>query len=179
MKKLFLIIALGVLSFTCSAQVEKLVLTPAKKAETSSGVIIDSIKKVLPEPISNTLAAVTLNRGGHAWNVYLTPASEESDPMFYYVYLKGKTGKQTLVYDKNGNLLRVKQVLRNTDMPDPVKKTLTTKYKDWTLVENEERRIANSEKATSDYKVILKKGILKKAVVFDPSGEIKLALPTV
>lgn len=168
--------ALGVLSLTCSAQVEKVVLVPAKQKKVT-GFTLDSISKALPVPISQTLS--TLSNDGRVWNIDFKPASSEINTSFYNVYLKGKNGKQTLTYDKDGNLLQVKQVLKNTEVPEPVKKTLNTKYNGWALVGNEERHIHDSDKATLDYKIILKKGILKKAVLVDPEGDVKLALPTV
>lgn len=170
--------ALGVTSVACSAQVEKAVLTPAKSKQTSNAVTLDSVKKVLPDPIANSLH-VLAGANEHAWNVNFTPASENVDLTHYYVYLKGKNGKQTLVYDKNGNLLQVKQVMKNVEVPEPVKRTLNTKFNRWTLIANEERHIFGDEKTSSDYKVILKKGFIKKAVLLDPEGDIKISFPSV
>lgn len=178
MKKLFLIMALGVLGLTCSAQIEQVVLTPVKKGEAPQ-VLLDSIKKSFPNSISQTLSTITASSYGKAWNVYISPASAEITPLYYHVYLKGKNGNQTLIYDKDGNLLKVKQVIKNTEIPEPVKNTLNTKYTDWTLVGNEERITTAKEKSGVEYKVILKKGVLKKAVFIDPEGNVKVALPKV
>lgn len=178
MKKLFLVMALGVLSLACSAQVEKVVLTPAKNTEVSSETVLDSVKKVLPHPISSTLNAIA-SSDTRPWNVYFTPASDEIEPMFYHVYLRGKAGRQTLIYDKDGNLVQVKQVLKNTEVPETIQKTLSKKYSGWRVLENQERHISANDKATTDYKVILKKGIIKKSVILEPDGDVKTALPVV
>lgn len=170
--------ALGVVSLTCSAQIEKMVLTPAKTVKTSE-VTIDSVSKLLPTPVTRTLTSLTAPERS-AWNINVIPGDQNLDVLQYYVHLKAKDGsKQTMVYDKDGNLLQVKQVIKNTDVPEPVRNTVNTKFRDWTLVGNEERHYTTNEKAKTDYKVILKKGILKKAVLLDPNGEVKVALPIV
>ncbi len=180
MKKLFLIIALGVLSLTCSAQVEKLVLKPAKSSEVSNSFVLDSIKRALPGPIGQALSVLASDNSGKAWSVSFSPASSESfQPTYYQVFLKSNDGKKTMVYDKDGNLVRVRQVLKNTEVPERVINTLNTRYKDWTLIDKEERHVNSTDKISIDYKVILKKGILKKAVLLDPDGDVKLAIPMV
>jgi hypothetical protein len=179
MKKLFLIMALGVISFSCSAQVEKLVLKPAKSSVVSNSFELDSIKRVLPGPIGRTLSVVTAHQDVKAWDLSVNPASDSFQPTYYQVFLKSRDGKKTMVYDKDGNLLRVRQVLKNADVPERVINTLNTRYKDWTLVDKEERQVNSLQKMDVDYKVILKKGLFKKAVLLDPNGEVKLAIPTV
>lgn len=175
MKKLFLIMALGITGVTCSAQIEKVVLKPANRSDISNTIILDSIKRVLPAPVSQILSVVN----GRAWNVDITPVSGESEVTRYYVYLKGKDGRQTLVFNKDGNLVHAKQVIKNVDVPEPIEKALKTRYRGWAVLGNEERHIADNRKTSADYKVILKKGMIKKAVLFDPDGDIKIALPAV
>lgn len=178
MKKLFLIMALGILSLTCSAQIEKVVLKPVKKGEAPQ-VLIDSIQKAFPNSVSKTLSTITANSYGKAWNVYISPASEKTTPLYYEVYLKGVNGYQTLIYDEKGNLLKVKQVLKNADIPEPVKSTLNTKYSGWNVIGKEERITNANQISGVEYKVKLKKGVLKKAVFIDPEGNVKIALPSV
>jgi hypothetical protein len=178
MKKLFLIMALGVLSLTCSAQIEEVVLTPVKNGEAPQ-VLLDSIKRAFPNTISQTISTITANSYGKAWNVYISPASEEITPLYYYVFLKGKNGNQTLIYDKEGHLLKVKQVLKNIDVPEPVKNTLNTKYAGWAIVGDEERITNANGKSGIEYKVILKKHGIKKAVFIGPEGDVKVAVPKV
>lgn len=170
--------ALGVVSLTCNAQIERVVLTPAKTVKPCE-VTIDSVSKLLPTPVARTLTSVTVPERS-AWNINLIPSDQNLDVLQYYVHLKGKDGsKQTMVYDKDGKLLQVKQVIKNSNVPEQIKGIVNTKFKDWNLVENEVRYYTTNNKAKTDYKVILKKGILKKVVLIDPNGEIKVALPTV
>ncbi len=176
MKKLFLIIALGVISVTSSAQITEVVLTPVKNGEAPQA-LLDSIKKAFPHPVSQTLSTITAATYGEAWNVSINPASAELNPLYYHVYMRGKNGIQTLIYDKQGNLLKVKQVIKNSEIPDKVKNTLKTKYAGWSTVGNEERITNANGRIGIEYKVILKKGIIKKAVFIGQEGDVKVALP--
>jgi hypothetical protein len=177
MKKLLLIMELLVLCLTCRAQIEKVVLTPVKKGEEPQ-VVLDSIKKAFPDPISRTLSILPAKTYGKEWNVEISEASAEMTPEYYEVYIKGEKGNYTAVYDKSGNLLKVKQVIKNTELPEKIKTILDTKYAGWKIVGNEER-FTNAKKAIVQYKVILKKGLISKAVFFDSEGNIKLAMPAI
>ncbi|SKB63688.1 hypothetical protein [Daejeonella lutea] len=177
MKKLIFIMALSVAAFTCSAQIAKVALRPADKG-TAPQVVLDSIKKAFPEPISQTLTSITAAHYGKQWNVEISPASEQEQPYYYQVAIKNEDGRYLAIYDKNGNLLKVRQVLKNTPLPEEVSRTLSTKYQGWSVLDKEER-ISSGKKFSNDYKVLLKKGILKKAVYFDEGGNIKRVLPAV
>lgn len=179
MKKLFLIMALSVAAFTGSAQeVVKVALKPTDNSKTPQ-VVLDSIKKSFPHPISQTLSKIAAKSYGKQWDVEISPSSEEQDPLYYEVNILNNDGRYKAVYDKNGNLLRIKQTFKNPSLPETVNQTLQSRYKGWSLVDKEERIDNNGKKAETEYKVLLKKGIIKKAVYLDESGKVKMALPTV
>lgn len=177
MKKLILIMALNVAALACSAQIAKVALRPAEKGAAPQ-VVLDSIKKAFPEPISQTLTSITAAHYGKQWDVEISPASQEASPYYYEVSIKNQKGTYLAIYDKDGNLLRVKQTLKNATLPEGVNRTLSSKYNGWSLLDKEER-ITNGKKFTTDYKVLLKKGLLKKAVYLDYEGKVKRALPAV
>jgi hypothetical protein len=177
MKKLLLIMELCVLCLTCRAQVKEVILTPVKKGEEPQ-IVLDSIKKQFPDPISRTLSILPAVTYGKEWNVYISKDSEEATPEYYEVDIKGNKGNYTAVYDKSGNLLKVKQVIKDADLPEKVRNTINTKYSGWKIVGNEER-FTNAKKAILEYKIALKKGVIRKSVFIDPEGNIKLALPLV
>ncbi|MDB5119399.1 MAG: hypothetical protein JWN56_617 [Sphingobacteriales bacterium] len=188
MKTLRVIMVLLVLCVTSKAQViSKVVVKPnasksAKaanttvKSEDETKMVIDSIKKEFPEPVVNLLTAIPAKTYGKEWNVYISKESEEETPSYYEVEIKAANGYQTAVYDKAGNLLRVKQIIKNAELPEAVKNTINTKYNDWQVIGDEER-ISNAAKFTVDYKIKLKKGILRKTVFINPKGEIKNEFP--
>lgn len=177
MKKLILIMALSIAALSSSAQISKVALRPAEKG-TAPQVVLDSIKKAFPAPISQTLTSITATRYGQLWDVEVSPASEMESPYYYQVAIKNPDGRYLAIYDKDGNLLKVKQVLKNTPLPEPVNRTLSTKYEGWSLLDKEER-ITTGKKFSNDYKVLLKKGIIKKAVFLDHEGNVKLSVPVV
>jgi hypothetical protein len=178
MKKLILIMALNVAALASSAQIAKVALKPTNNSKTPQ-VVLDSIKKAFPEPISQTLSTITAQNYGKQWDVEISPASEEESPLYYQVFIHNKTGRYTAIYDKNGNLLKMKQTLKNISLPEAVNQTIQSKYNGWSLLDKEERIENNGKKASTEYKVLLKKGLIKKAVYFDDNGKVKLSLPTV
>ncbi|MDB5012675.1 MAG: hypothetical protein JWQ25_877 [Daejeonella sp.] len=188
MKTLRVIMVLLVLCVTSKAQiVSKVVLKPTEvkntkavdttvKNEDQSKIVIDSIKKKFPEPVVNVLTKIPAKTYGKEWNVYISEESEAETPDYYEVEIKAANGYQTAVYDGSGNLLKLKQIIKNADLPEAVRNTITTKYKDWKVIGDEER-ISNAAKFNVNYKVKLKKGILRKTVFISPEGEIKNEFP--
>ncbi|MES3018679.1 MAG: hypothetical protein V4721_12905 [Bacteroidota bacterium] len=177
MKKLILVMALNVAALACSAQIAKVALKPADKG-VAPQVVLDSVKKAFPAPITHTLTSITAAQYGKQWNVEISPASAQETPTYYEVSIRNQDGSYLAIYDKEGNLLRVRQTLKNAQLPEAVHRTINTKFNGWSMVDKEERILAG-KKFTTDYKVLLKKGLLKKAVYLDAEGNVKRALPTV
>ena len=178
MKKLILTMALNVATLSGSAQVVKVALKPTENGNTPT-VVLDSIKKSFPEPISQTLTKITAQNYGKQWNVEISPASEQQDPLYYEVDIINTEGRYKAIYNSKGNLMRLKQTLKKDFLPDPVNQTIQARYNGWSLVDKEERIDNNGRRVDTEYKVLLKKGIIKKAVYLDESGKVKLALPAV
>lgn len=178
MKKLILILAMTLESIVSTAQIAKVALKPTENPKTPQ-VVLDSIAKAFPAPISQTLSTITAQNYGKQWDVEITPASEKESPLYYQVYIHNKSGRYTAIYDKNGNILRLKQILKDVSLPEPVGETLKSKYQGWSLVDKKERIINGGKSASTEYKVLLKKGFAKKAVYFDESGKVKRVLPAV
>ncbi len=178
MKNLILIMALNVAALTSSAQIAKVALKPTDKAATPQ-VVLDSIKKAFPQPISQTLSKITAQNYGKEWDVEISPASAEESPLYYEVFIHNKSGRYTAIYNKDGNLLKMKQIFKDAALPEPVNQTLQAKYSDWKLLSKEERVSNDGKRAFLEYKVLLKKGPIKKAVYFDESGKVKFGVPTV
>lgn len=178
MKKLILIMALSLATLASSAQIAKVALKPSEKGHTPQ-VVLDSIKKAFPQPISQTLSTITAQNYGKEWEVDISPASAEESPLYYQVFIHNKTGRYTAIYNKDGNLLKMKQIFMNPTLPEEVNKTLQSKYGDWKLVKTEERLSNDGHRAYTEYKVLLKKGPVKKAVYLDETGRVKFGIPTV
>ncbi|MES2872413.1 MAG: hypothetical protein V4708_01735 [Bacteroidota bacterium] len=178
MKKLILIMALNVAAIASSAQIAKVALKPADKAATPQ-VVLDSIKKAFPKPISQTLSAITAQNYGKEWEVEISPASAEESPLYYQLLIHNKSGRYTAVYDRNGNLLKLKQIFKNASLPEQVSHTLQTKYSDWKVLDKEERISNDGKNAYTEYKVMLKKGPIKKAVYLNETGKVKFGVPSV
>ncbi|MDO8994368.1 MAG: hypothetical protein Q7U83_14970, partial [Daejeonella sp.] len=130
-------------------------------------------------PISQTLTKITSRTYGKQWNVEISPASEQQDPLYYEVNITNNEGRYKAIYNSKGNLMRIKQVLKKDSLPEPVNEAIQSRYNGWSLVDKEERIENNGRRVETEYKVLLKKGMIKKAVYLDESGKVKLALPTV
>jgi len=182
-------VMLLVLAVTSRAQVISQVIIkpkPLKNTEVSRTIpsensdgslaVLESIKTEFPEPIVRTLTTIPAKEYGKEWNVYISKESEEKMPDYYEVVIRTKEGMRTAVYDRSGNLLRVKQVIKNVDLPSSVKETLNEKYKGWQIIDEEER-ITNAKKSVMEYKVKLKKGLLRKTVFIAPDGTVEKEFP--
>ena len=178
-----------VLSVTSRAQVISQVIIkpkPFKNTEISKTVsseksdgsltVLESIKKEFPDPVVRTLTTIPAEEYGREWNVYISKESAEETPDYYEVVIRTNNGMRTAVYDRSGNLLRVKQVIKNVDLPETIRESLHKKYKGWQII-GEEERITNAKKHVLDYKVKLKKGLLRKTVFIAPDGTIARELP--
>lgn len=175
MKKLWVVMLLLVVSLTSRAQVvEAVVLKPVNKGEEPQEVL-DAIKRDFPEAVSRTLSVLPAKTYGQQWDVEVYKADDEAQPDYYEVRINAKNGYQTAVYDKTGKLIKVKQVIKNAELPPEVQNTVK-KFVDWKVVGDEER-ITNDKKFTILYKVKLKKGLLSKTLFIDPQGNIKKELP--
>ena len=176
MKKLAVFMMLLVLSFTSRAQVaQEVVFKPVKPGEEPKAVL-DSIKKEFPDPVIRTFSLLPGKTYGEQWNVHRSRIEVVNNPDYYEVDIKTPKGYQTQVYDKDGNLLRVKQVIKDVDLPEVVQNAIATEFPGWTILEEQER-ISSAEKYTLEYKVKLKKGLLRKTVFVDPAGNIEKELP--
>lgn len=156
--------------------VEQVALKEVKEGEEPDA-ILNAIKKDFPDPIRRTLSFLPAKTYGAEWDVEISKASEEADPLYYEVEIEAENGNYRAVYDKSGRLLKTRQVIENAELPEKVKMVLSTAYKGWKIEGREERIKNNFGKFDVTYKVPLRKGLKRKTIFFAPDGSIKRELP--
>ncbi|MDJ1500323.1 hypothetical protein [Xanthocytophaga agilis] len=157
------------------AQNEEQVTLRVVKKNQEPKAVLDAIKKDFPTAISRSLSFLPEKDFGQQWTVESNKAISTVDINYYQVEVKTKDAIQTAVYDKSGNLLRIRKVIKNGKLPDQVRSTVS-KFDGWQMIGNEEQ-ITDDKQYTIFYKIRLKKGISRKTLFLDPTGQIKKDLP--
>lgn len=139
-------------------------------------------KKEVPELVVNTFEEVFPKEDTVVW--YSVPAVIE-EPVWevdlieddflpkktnhYSAMVKGKDYKRYVVYDVEGNIVRMKETADGVELPVSIKTKLAKDYKGWKVVGDEERIIVGRTNAVY-FKVKLQKGNEKQIVYFDLVG---------
>jgi hypothetical protein len=151
---------------------ETVTLTEVKKGEEPQAVL-DAVKQDFPGSSVGNISILPHLLYGEEWDV--TTDDEEDDdaqaPDYYQVSASGKNTSFTAVYDKNGKLLRSREILKGDALPDAITTTLNKRYAGWKVAGDREK-IKDAKGVTVTYKVLLQKGKEKRRVAFDPSGKI-------
>lgn len=93
----------------------------------------------------------------------------ETDAYYEVVFLKD--GKEHhSIFNRAGKLFESRRRVEETDLPDPVLKTLEDKYADWEVLKEKEE-VKRHDLADVMYRVKVKQGHQKRVVYFDPMGD--------
>jgi len=108
----------------------------------------------------------------YGWDV-INPklAKKEKKPDQYEVYIKtSHGGRIDAVYGKNGNLVRMREVLKDVELPMKIEDAIAkSQYKDWNISKDKEL-ITVGEDHVKHYVVRLTKGEKKKTLFIDEKG---------
>ncbi len=97
--------------------------------------------------------------------------SDQHKPDNYSVMLRGEHYKKYIVFDKDGNVLRVKEIIEDKALPKSIRKQLKKgAYKDWKIVGDKEKIIIGENNRELYYKIKLKKDQETHALYFDLEG---------
>ncbi len=142
------------------------------------------IKKAeVPEVVVNTVEEYYPNENEVVWYSVSSAIEEpvwevdfDEDDYFkthkadqYSVLMKGTNYKRYMVYDKNGKLVRMKETVKDSQLPVAIINTLKKDYKGWTPIGNKEKIVEGLHNKMY-FKVKLQKGNQKQIVFFDLVG---------
>jgi hypothetical protein len=93
-------------------------------------------------------------------------------PDYYSMTMKGDKIHLQAVYDSTGKLVRSREIVKDTELPNAIGKALASgEYKNWTIATDKEV-IKNSDTGTAHYKVKVEQGRRKELLYFDANGTI-------
>ena len=90
-------------------------------------------------------------------------------PSSYSVKIKGSNVHREALYDTNGKLLRMKEVIKDTALPLEVRKAIIRDNPGYAIVKDNEI-IKEGKSNVTFYRVIIRKGNQKKLITTDPHG---------
>jgi hypothetical protein len=91
---------------------------------------------------------------------------------YYTVFLDGKGVNGQAVYDKDGNLLVFKAVIKDHALPGIVSKQILQKYPGWKIATDQEILKYGNVAYKHIYKVTITKGGMNKKLHFDQDGKM-------
>ncbi|GET24968.1 hypothetical protein [Prolixibacter sp. NT017] len=177
MKKLMLA-GMIVLAFTLQAfaQQEMKVQVPMEKLVIDQSQVPQVVKTAVRKDVADgqpvqwhTFPYVFKKYG---WNV-INPKLVKKDkkPDQYEVYIKtNHGGRIDAVYGKDGNLVRMREVLKNIELPIKIDDAIAkSQYKDWNISKDKELITVGGEHV-KHYVVKLSKGDQHKTLFIDEKG---------
>jgi len=177
MKKLMLA-SMIVLAFTLQAfaQQKMNVQVPMEKLVIDQNQVPQAVTQAVQKDVSDgqpvqwhTFPYVFKKYGWDVVNPKLV--KKEKKPDQYEVYIKtSHGGRIDAVYGKNGNLVRMREVLKNVELPMNIEDAIAkSQYKDWNISKDKEL-ITVGEDHVKHYVVRLTKGEQKKTLFIDEKG---------
>lgn len=90
-------------------------------------------------------------------------------PSYYSVKIKGSKVHREALYDTNGKLLRMKEVIKDIALPIEVRKAILQGNPGYAIVKDNVI-IKEGKNHVTFYRVIIQKGNQKKLIIADPHG---------
>ncbi len=161
-----------------AVQVETVTISHVKKGEAPSQVM-EALKADFPQAIVKNVTMLPRALQGKQWS--LTQQGNLSANVqltCYQVQASGKNGNFSALYNKDGQLVSYHELIRQADLPQPVKATLVGSFAGYTVASGQERIHLKSGKQKIMYRVELAAGKKHKAVVLDPQGTVIRTVPS-
>jgi hypothetical protein len=96
-------------------------------------------------------------------------AQSGTKPSYYSVKIKGSNVHSEALYDTNGKLVRMKEVVKNTALPNEVRNVINKRNPGYSIVKDNEI-IKKGKSTVTFYRVTILKGKEKKVITVDPHG---------
>ena len=146
---------------------EPVTIVHIKKGEEPQKVM-SALEKDFPGSIVQDVSTISGSTYGRDWSVTeKKPMSTPSGVNYYQVNATSKGSKYSAVYDKDGNLLSSRHVLKDTALPIDAAKNVVSQFPDWQIVGNREKLTLHDQHNKVFYRVDIKKGSEMKKVFLD------------
>ncbi|GAB3853854.1 hypothetical protein GCM10028822_23120 [Hymenobacter terrigena] len=153
-------------------EAEAVTIIHVKKGEEPQKVM-SALQKDFPGSIVKDVSTIPGTLYGQEWSINEEkPAAGQANATYYQVNASSKGMAYTAVYDKNGNLLSSRKVLKNTALPIDAAKNVATQFPGWLIVGDQEKLTVHNQHDKVAYRVIIKKGQEEKKVFLDGDGHI-------
>ena len=149
------------------AQAERVTVIHVKKGQEPKKVMA-GLGKDFPGAIIEDVSTIPGTIYSEEWSIKdEMPLTSSANMTYYQVRANSKGLNYTAVYDKEGNLLSSRQVLKNTQLPVEAAKNVVSQFPDWQIVGNREKLTLHNDNNKVFYRVDIKKGKEMKKVFLD------------
>ncbi|XOV92677.1 MAG: hypothetical protein ACFHWX_21025 [Bacteroidota bacterium] len=175
MKKMIFLLVMTMVLGTGYAQIgsESVMLSPIKKGEEPQAVL-NSLKQQFPEATTSQFNWISDLLVGQKWSENLEGKLNGNDMRYIEVTVKDKNdSKAQVLFDDQGNLIKVKQFVKKVDLPAPILTSLKDKYPDYKLLNTSEKiRVGKDLKSSAVYRVEMKGTHDKTSLFYDMNGKL-------
>jgi hypothetical protein len=173
MKTTVMLIIMSLIQGIGFAQMVTADLVPIKKGEEPKAVL-NTLKKDFPQATPSEFNFISSLLYGQKWSEMVS-GDVPDNMQLVEVKVKEKKGNYEILFDKNGKVLKIKDFVKNADLPLAITKDIKQMYPAYKLVNDSEKiRAGKDEKAYAVYRVEIQnpaKG-QKRNLFFDNSGKL-------
>ena len=136
-------------------------------------VIMASVEKDFPERTMEEIALIPGKAYTDEWAVTeeTKTAAQNFIPDYYTVSLGGKNTHGEAVYNRDGELLHYKEVIKNELLPRAIRTKISEEYPGYAELATQEV-VRDGKQHTDYYKVRIRKGKDKETLYFNEDGKL-------
>ncbi|HEY9004898.1 MAG TPA: hypothetical protein VIM75_02130 [Ohtaekwangia sp.] len=159
-----------------------LAITLVTGAQAQSGAVrIRAVEAEIPVNVIESFRRDFKGGEGEEWSILPVKLVKEEyvisgydntigeKPSFYSVRIKGSQVHREALYDTNGRLLRMKETVKDTELPVQVRNALEKSNPGYSIVYDE--MIKEGKSTITFYRIMIVKGAQKKVITIDPNGD--------
>jgi hypothetical protein len=150
---------------------ETLTLRPVKKGEEPKEVM-NAIRKDFPKAIVSDLSFLPAKLYGEQWSVDVQGDLDGRTADLYQVSCKEGNDRFKAVYDANGKEISSKRIIHQAQLPTEVVKTISERYPNWKVVDDQEKITYKNGTAKDAYHVRIQQNNISRSLFLDNSGKI-------
>lgn len=170
MKNLTLLVACLLISWS-AMQAQEVIYAQKLTREKVPGTVLKSLEKDFPDAKITDYASIPTEKIGE--ELIINPSSSSENYDMYEMHVTGKNFNGDALYDRNGNLVRSTEIVRNVPLPYHVQRAIGENYPGW-AVTNDREVMTFYKKGMQKvyYRVHLTKGKEKANIILDAEGNL-------
>lgn len=160
-------------SVTLMAQEDEIKLQKVK-ADKVPAAVVTAVEEDYPGVSITEYTIVPAPVYQEEWEVTETKneLSDNAEIDRYMIDVYGKSGRIMAVYDADGNLLKVKGVIKDTELPKSIVDFIYAEYSGYEILMDKEVLKTTQDGIIDHYKVKIKKDKYVKILWFNEKGEL-------